>query len=119
MYAHPLFLYTKIRPIQEVHRNLQKKKILSNPIKTPKHHTQLLGGPSAGNGGRRWGGRAPGGGMPEAWDICGGAWGGGGGIPGIPPGGGGGMASVGGRAPRPVIRGGGRLMVAGAACPPG
>lgn len=87
--------------------------------------SQLLGeeeippGPSAGNGGGRWGGRAPGGGKPEALGICGGPLGGGGGIPGIPPGGGGGMVSVGGRMLRPVIRGGGRLMVAGAVCPPG
>lgn len=105
--THLLFLFTEIRLIQQVHRT------------PPMSHTQLFGdGPSAGNGGRRWGGRAPGG-KPEAWGICGGALGGGGGIPGIPPGGGGGMASVGGWPPRPVISGGGRLIVAGAACPPG
>lgn len=123
MYTHLLFLFTKLRLIQQVHTTPAEQSPLKSNVKTkkpPKWQTQLLGeGPSAGNGGRRWGGRAPGGGKPETWGICGGALGGGGGIPGIPPGGGGGMASVGGWAPRPVIRGGGRLMMTGVAGPPG
>lgn len=99
--------------------SLNKVKSNIKTKKTPKREAQLFEGPSVGNGGRRWGGKAPGGGKPETWDIRGGALGGGGGIPGIPPGGGGGMPSVCGRAPRLVIRGGGRLIVAGTACPTG